>query len=400
MLGPYDRYNYGDLLFAHMVENELASHFDQILFFSTTASDLSAVGGKPTLSMNELYDLQKRDSIEYSLVVAGGESLFTTWGTLASFIFPRFKLVAKICRVVSKIFGNSIGYKLLNFIGRKWLKGQTYLPLSVSKSEMKVVDYLFYNSLGGCHGDQRLMESTTKFKKIFDEVDHLAVREEKTQKLLENNGIISHLVPDSAILMSKYFPHSFLEQKVRKNVSDFVDVHHNYIFFQVNALYGLQYVDVIVDQLEKIASDKSITICLCPIGMALGHSDFLALENISSRLNATKVLFTEDITIWEIMYLIANSKLYAGTSLHGAITAMSFNIPYIGLHIDKLDYYLKAWGVDTLNSVANFDSLYASVEKALEVSEQKLKDNLDMQTEIAEQSFKTMVSISNATVDS
>ena len=92
-------------------------------------------------------------------------------------------------------------------------------------------------------------------------------------------------------------------------------------------------------ELSKVTNYK---ICLCPIGMALGHTDSVALRRIAD-LMTDNYFEIKDPNIFDIMWLIKHSKMYIGVSLHGAISAMSFNVPYIGYGSLKVKYYFEQW---------------------------------------------------------
>src|SRR5699024_2081618 len=69
-------------------------------------------------------------------------------------------------------------------------------------------------------------------------------------------------------------------------------------------------------------------------------------------------IFIMPRNIYEIMGLIAFSKVYLGTSLHGAITAMSYLVPAIGLNrkVHKLESYMRTW-VSTQYSNLDFHEI-------------------------------------------
>ena len=76
--------------------------------------------------------------------------------------------------------------------------------------------------------------------------------------------------------------------------------------------------------------------------MALGHTDKIALIKIASLMK-TNYFEIRNPNVFDIMWLIKHSKMYIGVSLHGAITAMSFNVPYVGYGSLKLKYYFEQW---------------------------------------------------------
>lgn len=68
------------------------------------------------------------------------------------------------------------------------------------------------------------------------------------------------------------------------------------------------------------------------------------------------------------MYLVSKSSIYVGTSLHGLITAQSYNIPFIALNkgISKIDNYCKTWakgvslGSIDFNDIEQLEELFNS----------------------------------------
>lgn len=70
ILAPNDRFNYGDLLFPHILKFYFKDIVDEIVFCSTTQSNLSDLGGIPTCSFQALY--KTKDTDQNYLIVAGG----------------------------------------------------------------------------------------------------------------------------------------------------------------------------------------------------------------------------------------------------------------------------------------------------------------------------------------
>ena len=53
---PNDRFNYGDLLFPYVLRFYFRKYFDDIVYVSTSESDLSNLGGIPTVGYKALYE--------------------------------------------------------------------------------------------------------------------------------------------------------------------------------------------------------------------------------------------------------------------------------------------------------------------------------------------------------
>ena len=90
------------------------------------------------------------------------------------------------------------------------------------------------------------------------------------------------------------------------------------------------------------------------------------------------------------MMAIANSDLYIGTSLHGVITAMSFDVPYLGLDpsILKIPSYLRTWAPSALKQATAFSNICQAGEAALQVDRASLQQSLKDQKQRVKQSFQ------------
>src|SRR3546814_10504133 len=87
------------------------------------------------------------------------------------------------------------------------------------------------------------------------------------------------------------------------------------------------------------------------------------------------------------MYLIANAGFYVGTSLHGAITAMSYAVPYVGVAVPKLHSYLQTWGVGGINHTVPLEGIHDGVNRALQTDRTALEQSREQQVKAAEASF-------------
>ncbi|MGY0205389.1 polysaccharide pyruvyl transferase family protein, partial [Acinetobacter soli] len=62
-------------------------------------------------------------------------------------------------------------------------------------------------------------------------------------------------------------------------------------------------------------------------------------------INSNRIFLPESNTIFDTAYYIANSSGYTGTSLHGAITAIAYEVPHAAFsdEILKLVSFLNTW---------------------------------------------------------
>ncbi|MEB2786079.1 polysaccharide pyruvyl transferase family protein [Algoriphagus persicinus] len=388
IIGAFDRYNYGDLLFPLVIERQLSSYGDKFQFeyFGLIESDLSKVGGLPTQGIKKFYKACSDPSDPVHVIIAGGEALGVTWNSLYAALNPLFQRINKRHVKVNKVMD-------LNAWTKKILKGKTILPFVFDKSDFAGVQSVILNSLGGSGLSPAVFAKYDFLKEKLQNTDYFAVRDRLTVENLKESGVSVALFPDSAILMSEFYPLDFLRTKVTLEVAEYVDANGgNYVFAQINKKTTRGHERSISSGLDEINLKSQTDICLCPIGKALDHDDHEALEELGQLMNTSHVYFDAD-NIWDIMYLIANAKCYVGTSLHGAITAMSFAVPYVGLKVEKLGAYLATWGLEGNQRAIDFPEIYEQFKVATAASKEALEASRDLQIAEIKKGFDNMVKV-------
>lgn len=385
IIGAFDRFNYGDLLFPLVIEAQLATYgqsFDT-RYFGIVKSDLTARGGRPTEDITAFYRACRDSTGNTSVIVAGGEAVAVTWNSLLLALSRIFKRTHRFHHHLNRMMD-------LNAFARKQLRGQTELPFVFTAADLGGVNHVIFNSLGGSEVDPTVFDRFSGLRDRLQGVDYFAVRDEATQQHLAQQGVATRLYPDSAVLMSTFYPPALLAERVSPGTAGYVAKHRNgYIFFQIKNNHAKGNEQRIAHQLNMMADQTGLHLCLCPIGKALNHDDHLALQRIAPLLTKPYTLFDE-VTVWDIMYLIAHAGVYAGTSLHGAITAMSYAIPYVGIAVPKLHSYLQTWGVDGINHTVGLDSIHEGISRALAVHRTALEQARDRQVAAAQASFSNI----------
>lgn len=378
VIGPYDRYNYGDLLFPYIIEYYFSDYYDSISYYSTIEAKMSMYGGKDTKKISDILLLDK--DLPYDIIVAGGESIGASWGALASFISKPYGVLRKfILRFPFFIF-------IDNYVGKLILKGSSYLPLVVTHSDFPYARKIMYNSLGG-----QLSKRFLLCKRLFEglkQVNYVSIRDQISFQSFKKIRSDIFLVPDCALLMSEIYTKEILLSKIAFNLKK--ELSSNYFVFQINKTEGLKNINECIDLIENICRNTGYKVVLCVIGYANLHEDDVPLRIIYNSIKCDKILLDNN-TIWDIMYAISCSKFYIGTSLHGIITAMSYKIPYIGLIRYKIDNYLRTWGVEGYNRAFKINEVQDLI---MNMDENKLTVDLfnsfNFQRDIVLSSFKLM----------
>ena len=143
----------------------------------------------------------------------------------------------------------------------------------------------------------------------------------------------------------------------------------------------------------ELYNKTQLPIVLVPIGLALRHEDDIACERLKSCLSIPSCVLNSR-TIYDIMYAIANSKLFIGTSLHGNITAMSYDVPNVGFGGQKLDGYLKkwAWGLQKVGCITP-DIISRFAIKVLEQNPDDYKEANLHRRELARENLENIMGV-------
>ena len=97
---------------------------------------------------------------------------------------------------------------------------------------------------------------------------------------------------------------------------------------------------------------------------------------INHKINNKKTVYFDYNNIYETLYILKNATLYIGTSLHGAITAISYGIPHFALtnKIKKLVDFLETWGTT--------DIIYSNVDKISDNYEEIAQNYIDFKRKV------------------
>jgi polysaccharide pyruvyl transferase WcaK-like protein len=369
VLSASDRFNYGDLLFPIIAHKQLEQEFE-VVNTAIVRTNLVELGALPTVPYGSLY--QRRGNLEPrdAILVAGGEVLGSDWATLYSYVSPAFRRIYDLFAV------RRTTRRGFERVVRSVLGHSEPVPFVPSRdSLLEEVDF-FFHAVGGC--DTHESEHRDNVKKVFDRACYISAREEDTTRSIKEGLGCEKVVltPDSAILMSDYYPK-------RPSPSG-----TGYICYQMRGHHWEEHLPVVRDQLDRLAERTGRHIVLLSIGNCPGHDDQVPLQVLNKELKARST-FVKPQSIEAVMMTIANSDLYLGTSLHGVITAMSFQVPYLGLDpsILKIPSYLRTWAPPALQQATAFSGICEAGEAALRVERESLERSLENQKQRVRQSF-------------
>jgi len=392
IIGAIDRFNYGDLLFPHIIEKEIKKYIKNEVkfdYYGLIESNLENSGGKSTKSLKQFYhDLNNKQNV--TVIVAGGEVLTPDWAVLNAYLNKKYKLIYDIIIKLKSFIPYS--RRLINSLAMKQLGGKTKFPFIIEPENFNPGIKIIYNAVGGYNisrlARKELLNSLPKYT-------YFSVRDGKAYAyFLEKNLNNVELKPDSAILLSDHYPVQELKELASREVQELINSYSNgYLVFQVAYYKFLQNKADIINLLDNIYKKYHLPIVLCPIGTAIGHEDNRAANQIGELIKAEHYISRFE-NIWDIMLLIASSKFFIGTSLHGAITAMTYNVPYICVDKKqlKLHGYLETWAPEILNKTRDFSEVLDSMDKVFSIPKEILNENKNYQIKLAKESFQKIIS--------
>lgn len=336
VIGAFDRYNYGDLLFPYIM------NFFYCKYLDTENYELKFYGLRKYKNINipEIYETEsiRRMPCRGIIINAGGNTLNAPIESLFADNIDNLFLY-KSYSFISSLFSK----KIVRIWLRKILRINSNYPYCIA--DRNVV----YNSVGGSINKDILSD---KNQKLDFSRNYMSVRDKRTYESVESIAD-AHLVPDSAIILSDLWNGAFLERKIRHEIYN--STKEEYIIFQISK--GMINDKFEVKEIKKFLEHLPVKVWLVPIGKVNSHGDLNILNQIFD--DKRKYIYYKDIGVYETTYVITNALGFIGSSLHGNLISFSYGIPSILISKDNTknkDYY-DTWLRGTSCKTCSLDEL-------------------------------------------
>lgn len=367
LLGAFDRFNYGDLLFPLVVRNELAtcSPETETAVHALVDSDLTRYGALKTRSLKAMYKpgaLKPGDAV----IFAGGGTIGVDWTYMYA------NLLGETGNAALYYLQRLIGKNAVNALSRHHFGARAPFPWVAAPADFQVPVNVAYNAVGGSEFARLPAEVQAPTLERLGKAAYLSVRDLETRRLFAplEHRLAIELAPDSAVLMSEQFPVSWLETQASRKLLALLDA-GPYVCFQSNLNYVKKNCERIVATLESIHEKHGLRALLLPIGRYVGLDDQIALRSIRDAVRSPADIVSDESSVFEIMLTIARANLFLGTSLHGNITSQSFAVPHLGLSDDpcKVDFYLETWDLPEQSRCVPIKDVSSQVVKVLAIAD-------------------------------
>lgn len=368
LFGAFDRHNFGDLLFPHVVAKLLEGA--PTVPAGLAERDLRRYGGHQVAALpRAAMEAPERTH----LIHAGGELLTCdAWQAAVMLLSP------EDTGPVIAAYDNDEAAR--SEWARQYLACGRAAPYLAPKSLLRRPGALIYNAVGGVDLAKRSREFRAEVMQRMREADYLGVRDGVTLEWLRREGIAAQLLPDCVAMLPELFGDRIAQcggEVARVRVA----FPQGYLAIQFSADFGDDAtLDTLASQLDDISRETGLGLVFFRAGAAPWHDDAACFHVVTKRLKHSSAYVFESLNIWEICALLAASRGYCGSSLHGRIVAAAFDVPRVNLlHPAQLDRPTKAeayaatWDGSGMPGAVPPHQVAAGIRRALRVSPSAMK---------------------------
>lgn len=349
LLGSFDRFNYGDLLFPLVTRFALQRLRPDLatIVYGLVESDLSRFGALPSRGIARLYDDVRKGDV---VLMAGGENLAQTWKAM----------------LVTLRRPGEAGTEGTEAWARSEIGGRDEFPYLPRRRSFGEKPRLAYSSCGGWPLEGFSSGERAAIGAALGEAGFVSVRESHTARLLGGlpRPVRCSVAPDCAFLLPEMWSREELARRASDETRAGVERAGPYLAFQCHDRYGAVQGGALPEALSKLSRATGLPVVPVAIGRMTGFSDDRFLAELSDRVPCRTVR-AEGLA--DVAYVLANARLFVGTSLHGVVTATTHGVRALPLATPdpKLGHNLDFWGIPGLERCVGLDELPALAARSI-----------------------------------
>lgn len=372
LVGAFDRFNYGDVLFArvaeHMVRQSLPDA--EIDFYALRAADLRDEGGVVCKPLSALYAQRIPPDTRHLVIMTGGELLAPSWGQMVEHLVPPG--LSKMLLWVH----HRTSYPLWTPLWRRVFSCKNLQPWTLDPRDLpsgREPAQVVYNAVGGVRTGRLGKRVIAWQAEALKRATWLTVRDNPTAQAVAGRGLPApQVVPDSAVTMADLVPDDVLKRERATILAAAGLEDRPYLCVQLAERWSRDRDDVVAEQLREVHRRTGLQVLSFAIGRASAHDDQITSSRLQTRLRDAPWfgVAPETMTVDQVMALIAGSQAYVGTSLHGYITAFVFQRARVGLEpsVKKVAGFRDAWDNPEMPAGQQVERIADSVDQALAVA--------------------------------
>ena len=367
LFGAFDRHNFGDLLFPHVMTALLPGR--PFEFSGLVARDLQACGG------HRVSALGARPP-PASLIHVGGELLTCTAWQAAVMLLDPAEAAAAIARYDD------------DPAAAEWAARQLgtsrSIPYVAGRGAVAPGGRLIFNAVGGVEWTFLTAAQRVEVKAALVQADWVSVRDHVTQDALRAEGIDVPLCPDPAVMVAECCGEVIRQHQQQGTVKDIQSVFpQGYLACQFSGEFADDAsLDALAQGLSQVAARTGLGLVLFRAGAAPWHDDPALIEKMQHRLPPGLARLFPSLHLWDICALIAASRGVVGSSLHGRIVALAYGLPRVSLippqqggRPDKRTAFAETWEPQAVPRSVAASQIERAVMQALAVPASLLQEN-------------------------
>lgn len=375
LFGAFDRHNFGDLLFPHVVA---ALSGDKPLRFAGLAErDMSMTGGHHVMPLQQ--HVESLRGSPYGIVHVGGEVLTCNAWEAAVMLLP----AADVMDAVMRLDGNPEAQRSW---ARTCLGTDALVPYAVSRAQYPDAAQVIYHAVGGADLFARHPAQRDEVMAKLSLADVVSVRDAATQAHLRESDIVARLLPDPAVMVAELFAAQILAYTTDGEAAQLrARFPAGYVAVQFSSDFDDDAsLETMAMQLKHLVAETGYGVVFFRAGAAPWHDDLQAYHRIVARMAVPGMTVpqTHIVTtcqLWDICAVIASSKLYIGSSLHGRILAMAFALPRLNIRHathsphSKQWSYARTWEMAGMPGVVTLEGIHTAALQALTVEPYRMR---------------------------
>jgi len=313
LFGAFDRHNFGDLLFPHITTALLDGQ--DLVFAGLAERDLRSHGGHRVRALTQL--AAQWGERPLNIIHVGGEILTCdAWQAAVMLLTPE-QAEETIARLDDQPQARQEWAR--HRLGIAALAPYT-LPHGLFPRAR-----VSYNAVGGVELGACAPTLRAEVLANLAAAHAVSVRDRNTLMLLQAADIAVRLTPDPAVMVAELFG---ARNRRRAQDSAFAEVlatfPQGYLAVQFSADFGDDAtLAEIAAQLDQVMRATGFGVVFFRAGAAPWHDDLDCYQRVAASIHAPALKIFTSLNLWDICALLAFSRGYCGSSLHGRIVAMA-----------------------------------------------------------------------------
>lgn len=370
LFGAFDRHNFGDLLFPHVAAALLQGR--ELVFAGLARRDLRAFGGHAVQALAPLAaDWGPRPA---TLIHVGGEILTCSAWQAAVMLLPPDELQTTLAYLEARPLEKAAWVQHM-------LGSAARTPYTLSRAMFPALTRVTYLAAGGVQLDACEPALRAEVLANLQAADAVSVRDGQTQAQLASAGIAAQLLPDPAVMVAELFGERISQHATGGKMAQVLHAFpQGYLAVQFSADFSDDAtLAQIAHQLDLVVASTGLGVVLFRAGAAPWHDDLASLQRVAARMQAPTVQVAESLKLWDICALIAHSRGYCGSSLHGRIVAMAYALPRVNLRAtateqpSKQTAFATTWDDAHVPGTVAVNELARGIQQALALDPTRLQ---------------------------